>query len=101
MDCYDYLNEFFIPVIVYLFAILLVAQFAFLRKGVVNNASYKLVMLGIVFSIISDTIAILESFYDSDIAYNKITLMLFYGLSQYFIVIGILKETEEGLVTKF
>lgn len=97
---YDRLGDFFVPVMVYLFACLMVALFAFLRKGEVNFSSYVLVVLGIVFTIFSDTISVLQEFYRSDIAYHKITIMLFYGISQYFIVIGIVREYNDDVFVR-
>ncbi len=97
---YDKLGDFFIPVMVYLFACLIVALFAFLRKGEVNIKSYILVIIGIGFTILSDTISVLQEFYQSDIAYHKITIMLFYGISQYFIVLGVVREYNDAVFTK-
>lgn len=88
------LDSYFYVILVYLFMALTVVIFALLRKSVVNKKSYYLVLLGILFSVFSDSITGLQSFYNSDIAYHKVTIMLFYGLSQYFIVHGIVKETN-------
>ncbi|WGD34966.1 lysoplasmalogenase [Olleya sp. YS] len=89
---YDNLDDFFLPTLAYLFAAMLMALFAYLRKDSVNKSSFYLVILGIFFSIISDTIGVLQSFYNPDIAYHKITIMLFYALFQYLVVIGLIKE---------
>ena len=43
---------------------------------------------------IADSLDILKMFYDPEIAYNKITIMFFYCLSQYLIILGVLKETK-------
>ena len=86
------LKEFFIPTLMYLFACLIVFLFGFLRKGVVNSKSYILVIIGISFSIFSDSISVLQSFYNPDFPFHKIGIMLFYGISQYFIVLGIVEE---------
>ncbi len=93
---YNNLDYFFIPLLVYLFVVMLLMQFAYLRKNEVNLTSFWLVLLGVIFSMVSDSINILKMFYDPSIAYNKITIMFFYGLSQYLIILGILKETSKN-----
>lgn len=91
---YSNLSVFFIPVLIYLFSSLLVALFAFLRKDAVSYKSYVLVIIGIFFAVLSDSIGVLQSFYNENLAYHEITIMLFYGLSQYFIVVGIVEENK-------
>lgn len=86
------LNSYFYVILVYLFVALTVVIFGLLRKSAVNRKSYYLVLIGILFSIFSDSITGLSSFYHEDIAYQAYTIMAFYGLSQYFIVLGIVKE---------
>lgn len=97
---YDNLGNFFIPVMIYLFTCLIVTMFSFLRKDEVNFNSYILVLVGIAFSILSDTITVLQGFYMPDMAYHKVTIMLFYGLSQYFIVIGVVRENNTLIFDK-
>jgi len=89
---YNKLGSYFIPVLLYLFIVMLTAQFAYLRKGEVNAISYWLVFVGVVLSMFSDSITILKEFYNPEFAYNQYTIMLFYGTSQYFIVLGLVKE---------
>ncbi|MFD2541814.1 lysoplasmalogenase family protein [Lacinutrix gracilariae] len=89
---YDNLKEFFIPVLAYLFIALIVLLFAYLRKSEVDKKSFFIVGIGILFSVIADSIAVLARFYNNDIFYSAITVMLFYGTSQYLIVMGILDE---------
>lgn len=89
---YDTLGNYFIPVLLYLFIVMLTAQFAYLRRYEVNKKSYILVLIGVIFSMFSDSITILKEFYDQSIAYNQYTIMLFYALSQYFIIVGVAKE---------
>ena len=91
---YSKLGLYFIPTLIYLFVVLLLGQIAYLRKNEVNNLSYYLVLIGVLFSMLSDSIAFLKSFYDSSFFYHKYTIMLFYSLSQYLIVLGILKENN-------
>ncbi len=92
---YDNLGNYFIFLLMFLFIVMILAQFAYLRKNEVNRLSYWLVLIGVILSMFSDSLTILKQFYDRDIAYNNITIMLFYGLSQYFIILGITKEKKQ------
>lgn len=89
---YDNLGDFFIPVLIYLFASMILALFTYLRKDVVNKISFLIVLLGVISSVFSDSITVLQSFYDQDFGYHQYTIMFFYGLFQYLVVIGITKE---------
>ncbi|WP_346881491.1 lysoplasmalogenase family protein [uncultured Algibacter sp.] len=88
------LNDYYYLTLVYIFVGLVLIIFALLRKSEVNNSSYYVVLMGILCSVFSDSITALKSFYDKDFAFHIVTIMLFYGLSQYFIVMGIVKETN-------
>ncbi|WP_299887584.1 lysoplasmalogenase [uncultured Lacinutrix sp.] len=92
---YDNLGDYFLPVLLYLFIVMLTAQFAYLRKNAVNNSSYWFVLIGIILSMFSDSINLLKEFYNFDIAYNNYTIMFFYGASQYFILVGLVKENVD------
>jgi uncharacterized membrane protein YhhN len=100
MIIYDNLGHYFLPLLLFLFVVMIQAQFAYLRKNEVNRLSYWLVLIGVILSMFSDSLTILKQFYDNEIAYNNITIMLFYGLSQYFIVIGIIKEKKLSFIIK-
>lgn len=97
---YDNLGVYFAPALLYLFVVLVLAQFAFLRKKEVNIKSFWLVLIGVLLSMFSDSITILKEFYDSEILYNSYSIMFFYSLSQYFIIIGLLYENEKGVLNK-
>ncbi|SFD37550.1 lysoplasmalogenase family protein [Algibacter pectinivorans] len=90
----DNLDNFFFPTLFYFFISTLFVVFAFLRRDYVDTHSYALVIVGVFLGLASDTLAALVSFYDSDIPFQNIAVMLFYGLSQLFIVLGIVKETN-------
>lgn len=92
---YDNLGNYFIPTLSFLFIVMILTQFAYLRKNEVNRLSYWLVLIGVILSMFSDSLTILKQFHDYNIAYNNVTIMLFYGLSQYFIILGIIKEKNE------
>lgn len=89
---YDNLDSYFFSVLIYLFMAMIVLQFAHLRKSEVDYKSYLIVGLGILFSILADSIAVLSAFYYSGIFCEKITVILFYGISQYLIVTGLVNE---------
>ncbi|AUC81003.1 lysoplasmalogenase [Lacinutrix sp. Bg11-31] len=93
---YSNLEGFFVPLLIYLFVSMLLMQFAYLRKREVNTISFWLVIIGVVSFMLADSINILKMFYNPLIAYNKITVMFFYCLAQYLIVLGILKETNNN-----
>ena len=92
---YDNLHQLFIPVMIYFFTSVILLQFAFLRKADVNKMSYLVVFIGTVLCIVSDSITALKIFYLPNFAYEKITIMLFYGIGQYLIVYGITKEVKQ------
>jgi len=89
---YDNLGKYFFPVLIYLFTTMIVVQFVYLRKGEVNYKSYLLVGIGVLFSVLADSVAVLKTFYISGLFFEKVTIMLFYGISQFLIVYGIIKE---------
>ena len=89
---YDNLDIFFVPTFIYIFACLIVALFAYMRYGVIDKKSFYFVIIGILCAIVSDTFAVLQSFYDENLPYNKSGVMFFYALSQFLIVVGITKE---------
>ncbi|WP_256935169.1 lysoplasmalogenase [Olleya sp. HaHaR_3_96] len=101
---YDNLGSFFVPSIVYLFTSMLMGLFIFLRKDAVNKSSFYLIMFAFLCSIISDTAGGLESFYNPGLPFHEIIVMLFYGLFQYFVVVGLTSEktiTQDDLHNKF
>ncbi|PSG93460.1 lysoplasmalogenase family protein [Mesoflavibacter zeaxanthinifaciens] len=90
---FDNLGDFFIPVLLYFFVSMLIFLFAYLRYDVVNSLSFYLVFAGVVCSVFSDSISVLQSFYNQNFGLNQYSVMLFYGLFQYLVVLGIIKET--------
>ncbi|QCE42220.1 lysoplasmalogenase [Psychroserpens sp. NJDZ02] len=89
---YDNLGRFFMPSIIYLFTAMLLGLFVILRKDAVNKKSFYLIMIAFLCSIISDTAGGLESFYNPGLPFHEIIVMLFYGLFQYFVVVGLTSE---------
>ncbi|KJD33246.1 hypothetical protein PW52_14485 [Tamlana sedimentorum] len=90
----------FFMVFLYFFAALKVFLFAILRKNAVVPLSYNLVLLGVFFSFFSDTITALSSFSEIVIPFSDSAIMVFYGLSQFFIVIGILEDKNTCVFKK-
>lgn len=84
------LGEMLVPVLIYMIVILAMATSAFLRQGSVNSLSFKLVFIGALFFMISDSILALNKFY-KPIMLSNISIMVTYALAQYLIVLGILK----------
>lgn len=93
---YDNLDEFFIPVLFYFFVSLLTLQVAFLRKEAVNFLSYMLVLFGLELLVIGECVLALKMFYQ-DIPYQDVLTILLYGVSQYFIILGIIKEKSTAI----
>ncbi len=86
----DGLGVMLIPVAVYMIVILTMSTTAYLRKNNANMRSYKLVFLGALFFMASDSILALNKFYQP-IPWSNISIMLTYAIAQYLIIIGILK----------
>ena len=91
--CYitDALGDMLIPVIGYEIVIFLMASSSFFRKGAVSSLSYKLVTIGALVFLISDSILAVNKFH-YPIPLSGIWIMVTYALAQYFIVIGILRS---------
>lgn len=87
----DRLDDLMLPVIVYMFVILLMVVAAFSRKGNVSKNSYILVFLGALFFITSDSLLALNKFY-APLPFSSISIMLTYSIAQLFIVFGIKKQ---------
>ena len=85
------LGDLFIPVIIYMFVILIMVTTAFLREGSVSKNSYILVFLGAVFFITSDSLLALNKFY-SPLPLSGIWIMTTYSIAQLLIVLGLKKQ---------
>ena len=91
---YDKLEGFFVPVMIYFFASVLVLMLAFLRKSDVDSKSYMLVFYGMLLSIIYEGLSGISAFSTIEVPFIDGLIMLFYGISQYLVVIGILNEVK-------
>ena len=85
------LKGFLIPALISFFLSLLLFQFAYLRKGVFDKKSYIYVCLGVMIFIFSESMMAIKTFNQS-LPFEDILIMLFYGTSMFFIVVGAVKE---------
>ncbi|MBP93066.1 MAG: lysoplasmalogenase [Flavobacteriaceae bacterium] len=85
------LGNLLLPVIIYMLVILTMAPTAYLRKGTVPNSSYKLVFIGAILFMVSDSLLALNKFYEP-LPYSNFSIMFTYAFAQLCIVFGLLKE---------
>lgn len=85
------LGDLLLPVIFYIIIILIMVITAFLRQSKVSQKSFIYVFLGAILFVISDSILALNKFY-MPLKLSSLSIMLTYGLAQFFIVIGLLKQ---------
>lgn len=87
----DNLGDLLVPVIFYILVILIMVITAFLRQKKVSQKSFNLVFIGAILFVISDSILALNKFY-MPLQFSSISIMLTYGLAQFLIVSGLLKQ---------
>lgn len=92
---YDKLGAFFAPTMVYMLILLNMAQAAYLRYSLVNKSSYYLILFGAILFLVSQSIVALNNFY-KEVPYKNILIMLFYGVSQLLIILGLLAEKRNS-----
>ena len=80
-----------IPVLIYMAAIMGMFIAVAARKDDVTKLSYSLVLVGAILFIVSDSILALNKFY-KPILYPQVSIMLTYGLAQFLITLGVLKQ---------
>ncbi|GAA3654097.1 lysoplasmalogenase family protein [Flavivirga jejuensis] len=88
---FNSLRNFFVPALLSFFISLLLIQFAFLRKVVVDRGSYLYVLLGVIFYMFSESMITIKTF-KTDLPMQDVLIMLFYGMGVYFITFGVIKE---------
>lgn len=86
---YDELKSLLIPVVVYMVIVLNLMKIAYLRYKNVSNYSYYLVMIGTVFFTVTQILIGINRFHEP-LPHKDFFVMSFYGISQLFIIIGIL-----------
>ncbi|WP_242203619.1 lysoplasmalogenase [Aestuariivivens insulae] len=87
----DSLGDLLVPVIIYMFVILLMATMAYLRKNRANKTSFIFVFIGALCFIISDSLLALNKFY-KPLPFANISIMVTYAIAQLCIVLGIKKQ---------
>ena len=85
------LGTLLIPVILYIFMILMMALSAYGRKGRVNLQSYTWVFIGALFFIASDSFLAIDKFLFT-VPYAHFLVMGTYATAQYLIMKGILVQ---------
>ncbi|MEQ8218796.1 MAG: lysoplasmalogenase [Arenibacter sp.] len=89
----DNLGNLKIPVIIYILGILAMAVTAFSRKDQVDPTSFKLVFIGAMFFVLSDSILAINKFLVA-IPGSHILVMGTYATAQYLIVRGLLASKD-------
>ncbi|AUS04193.1 lysoplasmalogenase family protein [Pseudotamlana carrageenivorans] len=88
---YEDLGDFFLPTLISYFISLLLCQFAYLRKEVVDRKSYLLVFFGVICYMISEGIMVIKTF-KTDVPYKDFSIMFFYATGVYLMVHGVVIE---------
>ncbi|MDP3467337.1 MAG: lysoplasmalogenase [Daejeonella sp.] len=91
----DYLNDFRIPVLAYIFVISIMAILAGYRYRRVNLLSFRLVCFGAVFFVISDSALAFNKFVQP-YSFAGILIMSTYMIAQYMITIGTIERKVVG-----
>ncbi|MCM4172129.1 lysoplasmalogenase [Arenibacter sp. TNZ] len=90
---HDHLGPLKFPVIIYILGILTLALTAYGRRDQVNTSSFKLVFIGALFFIASDSILAINKFL-TVIPWSHLLVMGTYATAQYLIVKGILASND-------
>ena len=91
---YNSLKGFFVPALLSFFISLLLIQFGYVRKDVVNRVSYLYVFFGIIFYMLCESMMAIKTF-KMDLPMQDVLIMLFYGIAVYLIFFGIVKERKK------
>lgn len=97
---YDGLKGFFIPALLSFFISLLLFQFVYLRRDVVNNKSYWLAFYGVAMFMVSEGLMAIKTF-RTDLPYQDGLIMFCYGTSLYMMVMAIVTERVVKKVNLF
>lgn len=87
----DYLNDFKIPVLAYIFVISIMAILAAYRYRRVNLLSFRLICLGAVFFVISDSALAFRKFVEP-YSFAGILIMSTYMIAQFLITMGTIER---------
>ena len=92
----DYLNDFRIPVMAYMFVISIMAILAGYRYKRVNLLSFRLIYFGALFFVISDSALAYNKFVEP-FSFSGVLIMATYMIAQYLITIGAIERKVEAL----
>jgi hypothetical protein len=92
----DYLNDFRIPVMVYMFVISVMAILAAYRYKRVNLLSFRLILFGALFFVISDAALAFNKFVEP-YPFAGILIMSTYMIAQYLITMGAIERKVEEM----
>lgn len=87
----DYLNDLRIPIMVYMMVISIMVILAGYRYGRVNKFSFKLIYIGAIFFVMSDSILAYNKFAEP-IPFSGVWIMGTYMLAQYLITMGTIER---------
>jgi len=90
----DYLNDFRMPVMAYMFVISIMAILAGYRYKRVNLLSFRLIYFGAIFFVISDSALAYNKFVEP-FSFAGILIMATYMIAQYLITIGAIERKVE------
>jgi uncharacterized membrane protein YhhN len=96
---YDGIGIFLLPVILFMIAAFGMMQTTLLRFSTTNKESFFLVFIGAVLFVTAECIIAIEKFYEP-IPFNKVLVTVTYGLGNFLIIKGILKEKNRDLFSK-
>ncbi|NQV74990.1 MAG: lysoplasmalogenase [Bacteroidetes bacterium] len=91
----DYLNDFRIPVMAYMFVISMMAILAGYRYRRVNLLSFRLIYWGALFFVISDSALAYNKFVEP-FSFSGVLIMVTYMIAQYLITIGAIERKVEA-----
>ena len=92
----DYLNDFRIPVMAYMFVISIMAILAGYRYKRVNLISFRLIYWGAIFFVISDSALAYNKFVEP-FSFSGVLIMTTYMIAQYLITLGAIERKVEKL----
>ena len=87
------LDHMLIPVMLYALVILMMNYIASLRSFNVPKLSFNFVLIGTLLMLISNTLVVINKFY-FPLSWSHVLIMSTYGLAQYFIIFGVLKQNN-------
>ncbi|WP_100612640.1 lysoplasmalogenase family protein [Confluentibacter lentus] len=88
---YKNLQAFLIPGLITLFISLLMLNLAYLRKDKFSKESYLYVLFGCILFVLVESFNAIYTF-NKNLPFPNFLIVLFYGISIYLIVVGIVKE---------